>query len=107
MLNMPVAPSSAMDRLVLWLCRSPTLGFAISRVTFAVAASWQMGAMFSNETGFARTAFLLQTGIWIWTIASIARHLATPPLGKSYRRFRTAVPIDHEAAWDARRHCLF
>lgn len=81
MLNMPVAPSSAMDRLVLWLGRSPTLGFAISRVAFSVAATWQIGAMFSNEPDFARTAFLLQTGIWIWTLTSIAQHLATPPLG--------------------------
>ena len=81
MLNMPVAPSSAMDRLVLWLGRSPTLGFAISRVAFSVAATWQIGAMFSNEPDFARTAFLLQTGIWVWTLTSIAQHLATPPLG--------------------------
>lgn len=81
MLNTPVASSSAMDRLVLWLGRSPTLGFAISRVAFAVAASWQIAAMFGNEPDFARTATGIQAGVWLWTLAGIFQHLATPPLG--------------------------
>jgi hypothetical protein len=79
MLNMPKASSTAMDRLVLWLGRSPTLGFAISRVAFAVAASWQASAMFSSEPDFARTMFTVEAGIWFWTFASIAQHMLTPP----------------------------
>lgn len=81
MLDLPKAPSLAMDRLVLWLGRSPTLGFAISRVAFAMAAAWQIDAMFGGEPDFTRTTFALQTGIWLWTLASIAQHLASPPLG--------------------------
>lgn len=81
MLNMPKASSSAMDHLVLWLGRSPTLGFAISRVAFAVAATWQIGAMFSSEPDFARTMSILQAGVWLWAIFSIAQHLLSPPLG--------------------------
>ena len=81
MLNVPVASSSAMDRLVLWLGRSPTLGFAVSRVAFAVAATWQIATMFNNEPDFARTALWLQGGVWLWTLIGIFQHLATPPLG--------------------------
>ena len=81
MLNMPKASSSAMDRLVLWLGRSPTLGFAVSRVAFAVAATWQIGAMFNNEPDFARTIALLQGGVWLWTLSGIVQHMLAPPLG--------------------------
>lgn len=93
MLNMPKAPSTAMDRLVLWLGRSPTLGFAISRVAFAVAATWQVSAMFSNEPDFARTTFLLQAGIWLWTLASIAQHMLTPPLALALRPISLFVDV--------------
>jgi len=93
MLNMPVAASSAMDRLVLWLGRSPTLGFAISRVAFSIAASWQIRAMFSGDPDFARTAFLLQTGVWLWTLASIAQHLFSPPLGLLLRPISLFVDV--------------
>jgi hypothetical protein len=93
MLNMPKAPSTAMDCLVLWLGRSPTLGFAISRVAFAVAATWQVSAMFSNEPDFARTTFLLQTGIWLWTLASIGQHMLTPPLALALRPISLFVDV--------------
>ena len=81
MLNMPKASSSAMDRLVLWLGRSPTLGFAISRVAFSVAATLQINAMFSDEPDFTRIMSILQVGVWLWAIFSIAQHLLSPPLG--------------------------
>ena len=81
MLNMPKASSSAMDRLVLWLGRSPTLGFAISRVAFSVAAALQINAMFSDEPDFTRIMSILQVGVWLWAIFSIAQHLLSPPLG--------------------------
>ena len=93
MLNMSVASSSAMDRLVLWLGRSPTLGFAISRVAFSVAASWQITAMFSNEPDFARTAQLLQAGVWLWTIASICQHFVSPPLGLMLRPISLFIDV--------------
>ncbi|WP_363753996.1 sensor histidine kinase [Sphingobium sp. LSP13-1-1.1] len=70
-----------MDRLVLWLGRSPTLGFAISRVAFSAAATWQIEAMFSNEPDFAHTALLLKAAVWTWTAISIAQNSLTPPLG--------------------------
>jgi len=81
MYHMPLASSSAMDRLVLWLGRSPTLGFAISRVAFSAAATWQIDAMFSNEPDFAHTALLLKAAVWTWTAISIAQNSLTPPLG--------------------------
>jgi signal transduction histidine kinase len=81
MVRLPLAQSSVMDRVVLWLGRSPTLGFAISRVAFSAAAAWQIGAMFSNDPDFSRTALLLTGGIWIWTATSIAQHSLKPPLG--------------------------
>jgi len=81
MYHMPLASSSAMDRLVLWLGRSPTLGFAISRVAFSAAATWQIEAMFSNEPDFAHTALLLKAAVWTWTAISIAQNSLTPPLG--------------------------
>ncbi|WP_167303519.1 sensor histidine kinase [Sphingobium vermicomposti] len=93
MLNMPRATSFVMDRLVLWLGRSPTLGFAISRVAFAFAATWQIEAMFSSEPDFARTVLGLQTGIWLWTLASIAQHLASPPLGLLLRPISLFVDL--------------
>lgn len=93
MLNVPGAPSSVMDRLVLWLDRSPTLGFAISRVAFAVAATWQIMAMFSNEPDFARTAHWLQAGVWIWTLTDIAQPLVTPPLGLVLRPLFLVIDI--------------
>ncbi|HWV12966.1 MAG TPA: sensor histidine kinase, partial [Sphingobium sp.] len=70
-----------MDRLVLWLGRSPVLGFAISRVAFAVAATWQIGAMFDPELDFAHAVALMQSGLWLWTILGIAQHVLSPPLG--------------------------
>ncbi|WP_242122802.1 histidine kinase [Sphingobium sp. Sx8-8] len=70
-----------MDRLVLWLGRSPTLGFAISRVAFSVAATWQANAMFGGEAYFAHTLLLLHAAIWIWTGIGIAQNSLTPPLG--------------------------
>lgn len=93
MLNMPMASSSAMDRLVLWLGRSPTLGFAISRVAFAVAATWQISAMFSNEPDFARTVSWLQAGVWIWTLIGIGQHLVTPPLGLLLRPLSLLIDL--------------
>jgi len=81
MYHTPLASSFLMERLVLWLGRSPTLGFAISRVAFSAAATWQINAMFGNETDFAQTAHLLQAGIWTWTAVSIAQNSLTPPLG--------------------------
>jgi two-component system nitrate/nitrite sensor histidine kinase NarX len=81
MYDMPLASSSAMDRLVLWLGRSPTLGFAISRVAFSAAATWQVEAMFSNEPDFAHTALLLKAAVWTWTAIAIAQNSLTPPLG--------------------------
>lgn len=81
MYHMPLASSSMMDRLVLWLGRSPTLGFAISRVAFSGASTWQIDAMFSNEPDFAQTALLLKAAVWTWTAISIAQHSLTPPLG--------------------------
>lgn len=81
MLKMPGAPSSMMDHLVLWLGRSPALGFAISRVAFAVAATWQISTMFSAEPDFARVVLGLQAAIWLWMLAGIVQHLLPPPLG--------------------------
>ncbi|HKY82448.1 MAG TPA: histidine kinase [Sphingobium sp.] len=81
MLKMPGAPSTMMEHLVLWLGRSPALGFAISRVAFAVAATWQITAMFSSEPDFAQVALMLQAATWLWTVFSIGQHLLTPPLG--------------------------
>ena len=81
MLNMPKASSTAMDRLVLWLGRSPTLGFAISRVAFAVAATWQITAMFDPEPDFMHSAMLIQSGLWLWTALGVAQHVLSPPLG--------------------------
>lgn len=79
--SLPLASSSWMDRLVLWLGRSPALGFAISRVAFCVAATWQVNAMLGGEADFTQTALLLKGGIWIWAALSIAQHSLTPPLG--------------------------
>jgi signal transduction histidine kinase len=93
MLNMPKASSTAMDRLVLWLGRSPTLGFATSRVAFAAAASCQVSAMFNSEPDFAGTASLLQAGIWFWTVASIAQNMLTPPLGLLLRPISLFIDI--------------
>ena len=93
MLNMPKASSTVMDRLVLWLGRSPTLGFAISRVAFAVAASWQASAMFSSEPDFARTMFIVEAGIWFWTFASIAQHMLTPPLALLLRPMSLFIDV--------------
>ncbi|WP_022682788.1 sensor histidine kinase [Sphingobium bisphenolivorans] len=78
---MPLATTSMMDRLVLWLGRSPTLGFAISRVAFCAAATWQVGAILGNEADFAEVSLLLKSGIWIWAAISIAQHSLTPPFG--------------------------
>ncbi len=80
MLNMPKASSFVMDRLVLWLGRSPTLGFAISRVAFAVAATWQISAMFDPEPEFAHSITLIQGGLWLWTALGVAQHVLSPPL---------------------------
>ena len=85
MLNMPKASLSAMDRLVLWLGRSPTLGFAISRVAFALAATWQASAMFDADLDFVHVISLLQGAVWLWTFLGIAQHLLTPPLGLMLR----------------------
>lgn len=82
-----------MDRLVLWLGRSPALGFAISRVAFAVAATWQISAMFSNEPDFARLVAMLQGATWLWTFASIAQHLLLPPLGLLLRPISLIVDL--------------
>lgn len=81
MIDRTGVPSSAMDRLILWLGRSPALGFAISRVGFSIAATWQISAMFSGDPYFARLAMLLQLGVWLWTVAGIAQSLVPPPLG--------------------------
>jgi hypothetical protein len=93
MLNMPKASSTAMDRLVLWLGRSPTLGFAVSRVAFAAAATWQASAMFSNDPDFARTLSLVQAGIWFWTLISIAHQMLTPPLALLLRPMSLFIDI--------------
>lgn len=93
MVNTAGAPSSLMDSLVLWLGRSPALGFAISRVAFSVAATWQVSVMFSNEADFARIAFLLQSGIWVWTLASITQHMLMPPLGLLLRPISLFVDL--------------
>lgn len=87
MYHVPVASSSMMDRLVLWLGRSPTLGFAISRVAFCVAAMWQVTAMFSNEPDFTQTALLLHIAIWVWAVASIVQNMLSPPLALLLRPF--------------------
>lgn len=79
--SMPLASSSLMDRLVLWLGRSPTLGFSICRVAFSAAATWQISAMFGNEADFAQTVLFLKVGLWSWALLSIAQHSLTPPLG--------------------------
>ncbi|WP_340264338.1 sensor histidine kinase [Sphingobium mellinum] len=78
---------------MLWLGRSPTLGFAISRVAFAVAATWQITAMFSNEPDFARTAHWLEAGVWFWTLTGIGQHLVTPPLGLLLRPLSLVVDL--------------
>ncbi|WP_242443344.1 histidine kinase [Sphingobium sp. LB126] len=70
-----------MDRLVLWLGRSPTLGFAISRVAFSVAAIWQIDVMLGGDSYFTHTAQLVKIGVWIWTILSMGQHFLTPPVG--------------------------
>lgn len=93
MVNTAGAPSSLMDSLVLWLGRSPALGFAISRVAFSVAATWQVSVMFSNEADFARIAFLLESGIWVWTLASITQHMLMPPLGLLLRPISLFVDL--------------
>lgn len=93
MLKTPGAPSTVMDHLVLWLGRSPALGFAISRVAFAVAATWQISAMFSNEADFARITLMLQGAAWLWTVASIVQHLLTPPLGLLLRPISLFVDL--------------
>ncbi|WP_255326195.1 sensor histidine kinase [Sphingobium sp. EM0848] len=69
-----------MDRLVLWLGRSPTLGFAISRVAFSVAAIWQTDALFGGSLSFSHI-ILLKTAIGAWALVNIAQPLLTPPLG--------------------------
>src|SRR3546814_17612310 len=63
MYHMPLASSSAMDRLVLWLGRSPTLGFAISRVAFSAAATRKVDAMFSNAPACAHTALQMEDAV--------------------------------------------
>lgn len=93
MFRSPVAPSYVMDRLVLWLGRSPALGFSISRVAFAVAATLHIDALFSADPEFRHTAWLLQLFLWTWTVASIVQNLLTPPLGLFIRPLSLFVDV--------------
>ncbi|WP_150293686.1 sensor histidine kinase [Sphingobium estronivorans] len=69
-----------MDRLVLWLGRSPTLGFAISRVAFAVGAIWQIDTLFGGALSVSQV-LLLKAAIGAWALVNIAQPLLTPPIG--------------------------